>query len=340
MRAFAAVAATFLVHAALQHESAASRAAVAVSGPAAGDAPEALLASLREADIVLFRVFDRLATANAQLCDRKAGSAGMLVHSEAVYEGEMRAQARDFFGFEGPVAVEGVIDGGPAARAGVAQDDTIVAIEGVPLARPAYDRPALTALLREIGAAGADGTLSIGVRRNKVAQTFQIGTVPACAALIELRIAPGLKAGTDGDIIQVDSGLFNLVADEEAMLAAVVAHELAHVVLDHPGRLEAARVSRGLLRGFGRSGKLWRRTEAEADLLSVYLLANAGYDPGAAAAFWENYGRRLDSFLGLPTHQGWKKRARATAAEAAKVRAMAQRPAFPHWFVDRHTPLR
>lgn len=309
------------------------------SAAAADQADETVLASLRDADLALFRVFDRLVTANAALCDRKAGSAGMLVHSLATYASGLRDSAKAFFSFAGPVAVEEVLPGGPAARAGVARNDSILSIAGAPLPLAAYDRRQLAALLRELGAAGADGRLDIGVLRGGRALTFQIGTIPSCAALLELRITPRLGAATDGDIIQVDTGLYNLVAGDEAMLAAVVAHELGHVVLDHPRRLDEAKVSRGPLRGFGRSGRLWRRTETEADLLSVYLLANAGYDPGAAAALWERHGRRIDPILGLPTHSGWRTRARSLAAEAAKVRATTQRPAFPGWFRDRHRPL-
>ncbi len=230
--------------------------------------------------------------------------------------------------------------GGPAERAGVAQDDTIASVDGAPLPLASYDRRQLTELLRAIGKSGAGGRLDIAVERGTVTHAFQIGTVPSCAALVELRITPNLGAATDGDIIQIDSGLFNLVAADEEMLAAVIAHELAHIALDHPRRLDEAKVARGLLGGFGRSGRLWRRTETEADLLSVYLLANAGYDPGAAAALWERYGKRLNPFVTLPTHSGWRTRARGNAEEAAKVRTMKHRPAFPHWFADRHQPLR
>jgi predicted Zn-dependent protease len=37
--------------------------------------------------------------------------------------------------------------------------------------------------------------------------------------------------------------------------------------------------------------KVIKATEAEADRLSVWLMANAGYDPEAAISFWERYGK-------------------------------------------------
>ena len=56
--------------------------------------------------------------------------------------------------------------------------------------------------------------------------------------------------------------------------------------------LDAAGVDRGRFKELGRSARLFRQTEAEADRLSVWLLAGAGYDPEAAARFWRKFGRR------------------------------------------------
>ena len=40
-----------------------------------------------------------------------------------------------------------------------------------------------------------------------------------------------------------------------------------------------------------------RRTEREADRLMPWLLANAGYDPAAAARFWRQWGKKHDAGL-------------------------------------------
>ena len=54
----------------------------------------------------------------------------------------------------------------------------------------------------------------------------------------------------------------------------------------------------GLARQFGRNRRLSRLAEVEADLLSVHLLANAGYDPAIAPQFWHSdAGRVLGSGL-------------------------------------------
>ena len=136
---------------------------------------------------------------------------------------------------------------------------------------------------------------------------------------------PGGKVG-------VYTGLLP-VAETEAGLGAVLAHEVAHVVARHG----AERLSQGLLAQFGAAaiqigmagkdpgvtrgvleayglgatvGVLlpWGRTqEAEADHIGLILMAKAGYDPHAALSLWERMqkteGRqRAPEFLS--THPG------------------------------------
>jgi hypothetical protein len=99
---------------------------------------------------------------------------------------------------------------------------------------------------------------------------------------------------------------------EDELLAAALAHELAHNLLGHRARLDA-------------SGRAWSKvkaTERQADRLSVWLLANAGYAPDAALRFFERWGPATD--LGLftePSHDRWKTRVTRIASEIAALRA-------------------
>jgi Zn-dependent protease with chaperone function len=155
-----------------------------------------------------------------------------------------------------------------------------------------------------------------------------------------VKISDDLNAQTDGDIVQVDSGLMNLVADQDEF-AAIVAHELAHIVLEHPRRLTAAHVSRGLFKGFGRSARLFKETENEADRLSVTLMANADYDTQAAVRYWLTYGPQLNDHGGLgSTHLPWQARAKLIAAAVARISRQAPRPIIPAWIDSRTQPLR
>ncbi|MGE0180084.1 MAG: peptidase M48, Ste24p, partial [Sphingomonas sp.] len=67
--------------------------------------------------------------------------------------------------------------------------------------------------------------------------------------------------------------------------------------------------------------RLIRETEAEADRLSVWLLARAGYDPEAAGRFWRRFGQRGLNIFGSPTHGGWRGRLSRFDSEIAIMRA-------------------
>jgi predicted Zn-dependent protease len=93
----------------------------------------------------------------------------------------------------------------------------------------------------------------------------------------------------------------------------VAAHELSHNLLAHRDRINAAK-----------SGKtrLIKSTEEEADRLSVWLMANAGYDPQAAITFWERYG--AETGLGIftaPTHYRWQDRVAMLRREIEAMQA-------------------
>lgn len=114
-----------------------------------------------------------------------------------------------------------------------------------------------------------------------------------------------------GGKVVVYSGLLP-VARNEAGLAVVVGHEIAHAVADHGGE----RMSQQLLAQFGgmaldaalqsrpdQTRQLWmgvygagaqygvlmpfnRQQESEADRLGLVFMAMAGYDPNEAVTFW------------------------------------------------------
>jgi hypothetical protein len=94
-------------------------------------------------------------------------------------------------------------------------------------------------------------------------------------------------------------------------------------LLDHPARLKALGVDRGLLGQLGKSAGQIKATEIEADRLSVWLMANAGYDPHGAVRFWSRFGPKHDKgIFSAPTHYRWKKRVALLAAEIAALQAV------------------
>jgi predicted Zn-dependent protease len=78
------------------------------------------------------------------------------------------------------------------------------------------------------------------------------------------------------------------VAQNEAQLAAVLSHEMAHA-LAHHGSERVARERSGA--GILGSLKYDRFQEAEADKIGVFLMPFAGYDPDEAVNFWRRMAR-------------------------------------------------
>jgi predicted Zn-dependent protease len=87
-----------------------------------------------------------------------------------------------------------------------------------------------------------------------------------------------------GGKIVVFSGILP-VADNDAQLATVLSHEIAHALAHHSNerltREESGRV------GFLMEKAFDRRQESEADHIGVFLMTFAGYDPEEAVQFWE-----------------------------------------------------
>lgn len=120
-----------------------------------------------------------------------------------------------------------------------------------------------------------------------------------------------------GGYVGVNTGLFQVVHDEN-QLAAVMGHEIAHVIARHP----AERMSRQALVGTGTAVlggaapelaniaaaaatlglvlPFSREQESEADAIGLQYMARAGYDPHAAVEVWQNFaalGNSGPSFL-------------------------------------------
>ncbi len=100
--------------------------------------------------------------------------------------------------------------------------------------------------------------------------------------------SPGVIAfAQPGGYIYLSRGLLAL-ASNEAEIAAVVAHEMAHVLLRHGAyRQQLQRSMAGRTPGeiAGATNRLTRAQELQADERSVALLAAAGYDPNTQERF-------------------------------------------------------
>ncbi|MDJ0275635.1 M48 family metallopeptidase [Sphingomonas sp. 2R-10] len=300
----------------------------------------ATLEALRAADLRLGAIGYRLATANAPLCSEQSPVTGMIVHAIDQYAVDEQPTARTVFGFATGVAVEAVVPGSAAARAGVRADDSIVSVNGrpVPVAKGGGHLVTRDALVALLDSQPADRPLPLVLRRAGRDSAVTIPASPGCRTLFELKVGDGLDAVADGRLVQISSRFLDRFADPQ--LAVVVAHELSHNILRHHDRLEAAKVSRGLLRELGRNGRIFRSTEDDADRLGVHLLRNAGWEPALAVAFWKGPGARIDGgIFHSRTHSSAGRRAELIAAEIAALPPNAPVPYLPPVLATRDRPL-
>ncbi len=296
---------------------------------------------LRQADTRLASIGYRLATANAALCRDLQPGTGATLHALDQYDPALRPAARQVFGFATSVAVELVVPGSPADRAGIVADDGVVAIDDGALSvggDGAATDATRDAAVERIAAAPPTARLRLSLIRSGVARVATLMPVPECRVNFELLLGRKLVADSDGLQVQVGAAYLARYSDDQ--VAVIVAHELSHIILRHRARLEAARVHWGMLGQVGRSARLFHQTEDAADQLSVSLLRNAGYDPALAVRFWQHDVGTLDGgMFHSPTHGSSGARARAIAAEIARIPAGAPTPYSPPVLATRDQAL-
>ncbi|KAF9580875.1 hypothetical protein BGW38_002301 [Lunasporangiospora selenospora] len=99
-----------------------------------------------------------------------------------------------------------------------------------------------------------------------------------------------------GKIVIYD-GVFRLLKDDENLVAAVVAHELAHLIQGHLDEREGRKVVMAVAAGISNHILIAARflaqvpmeqgNEKEADILSLSIMGLAGYDPQYVLQIWK-----------------------------------------------------
>lgn len=275
---------------------------------------------LRAKDARVSRIGYELATANAPFCSRLTPATGLLLHDLAAYGDGAALKAA--LGLSGDVAIQAVVPGSPAAKAGLGADMALQSVAGLHVVSMPVDSGKRWERLETIRVTmakvlTADSAISVQPIGGAM---LTIEGVPSCASRFE--VGPlGKRAVADGDRIVIgDNFPGHAWADE--LLAGVMAHELAHNVLAHRAWLDA----------HGRKQKWIRLTEREADRLAPWLLANAGYDPEAAVRFMQTWGpAHSGGILRKRTHDGWDERLEIMQAEVPLVRAQLATTGRADW---------
>jgi Zn-dependent protease with chaperone function len=274
-------------------------------------------AQLRRVDTVAFRI----RTANRADCKQWV-SAQIGLH--AVTPQSLPRKYRSFSAealnltWARPTVIS-VVDGSPAAQAGIVDGDQITALDGelVPVTGTAGW---IGGWLKRNG----ETPVRVDLRRDGIDRTVAVQPVISCAIPIILRTEPSLNAFTDGSKIVIYSSMLR-VARTDSELAVIIGHELAHANLGHTGKKKVnaligavggALVDGGFMLGGIYTGGTFSKHfetagaqaysiafEREADYVGAYYAARAGYDVSGAEQIWWAMGQELpDSIRFAKTH--------------------------------------
>ncbi len=284
------------------------------AGAGAQDDRDALLA-LNRLDARVANIAYRLSVRNVALCPKTVPQLGLTFHAIEQYEGRFRVAAASLFGLGDAPAVLAVVDGGPADKAGIRVSTMFTKINGVAIVdalggvKSGYER--VENLERLIEAAALTPPIRLTLGRASPAAEVRLTGTPGCASRVQVEPGTTLNAYADDTYVKLTSAVAEYAKDD-GELAAIIAHEMAHNILDHQTRLNA----------IGRSRANIRMTEIEADKLSVKLLNGAGYDPLAAARFWARFGKKTGAgIFSTGTHLRTKPRVKLLEDEAALLTA-------------------
>jgi beta-barrel assembly-enhancing protease len=235
-----------------------------------------LLADAQAQDAGVAAIAYRLQVRGLPLCPHPVPLTGLVIHDLSQYPRSQRGAAQAQFSLGGFPAVLAVVPGSAAARAGLIVNDSIIAIDGV---APPRGRPDLVEAALERALAAGPVTLSL--TRGGTAMSIRLTGAPGCPSRVQVIPGNALTRQADGTYVQITGAVLReVVSDDE--LAGILAHEIAHNILKHRLWLDKN----------GRSTSNVLKTEIEADKMSVYLVAQAGYDPLAPAQFRARFGRK------------------------------------------------
>ena len=250
-----------------------------------------LFKSQYEYDAYLSNFMDNILVKNKDLCRHKMYSAGIQFSEKVVIN--PKGVGKSFQNFP---QVYGISDNFPAVKSGLKKGDIILTLNNTKVVNMSVKDIAKKLNTRK------NNALRVYRPSDKKRYSVKVAGKTSCEMLLYTYDDKNLNATADGSIVRMHSGLIDFLAKEQ-YIQAVLAHEVAHNILAH--RYSAKRNSTtGLVLGallgavianqnggdkdkyaedFSKLGagianmKYSHEFEAEADYLSVYLLARSGY---------------------------------------------------------------
>lgn len=272
-------------------------------------------------------------TANVAACDKRVGAD---IGASWVTEADLRAWpddrldvAKRRFGVSRRPVLDHVVEGGPAAAAGLRRWDKIVAVAGQPMP---VDGAGRSDIARILGSGAQDRPIGITYERDGETASGTLTPVTACDIAVTLVDDDEPNAFADGRSVYITTGLYRIETD--IGLQAVIAHQMAHILEGHV-RSEKARRAIGATADVGvtvavnalvvfaglvsalsgddvempdepldtgwflrdTAGRMFAHSdEREADVLSLAMLERSGVPAEAAVEFWRDLAAEPDGF--------------------------------------------
>ena len=274
-----------------------------LAGPETGSAWAAPMpgSSLRADDYRIGTVTYRLATRGASFCRQSHPLTGLMLHHLGEYPPSRRTEASRRFGLTRGPGVLAVVEGSPAAQAGLVAGDVLLSVGKKPFPSPddaaaevddKKRRRLMDAAEAQLEEQLRSGPATLEVYRDGRTLPVSLTPVTGCPARGRLARSRQPNAFADGRWAVMTTKLLGFMRNDDE-LAVAMAHELAHNILGHPGELEGV-VPKGILRNIGKNAARVHKTEEEADRLGIKLVWAAGYDVSAAIPFWRRLYAKYD----------------------------------------------
>lgn len=294
---------------------------------ASDDGPGAIYRQLQAQDARLATILYRLNRGATTWCTPQR-DAGWLLGDVRQYPAARREMVRQALGLAADtmVFVAAVIPGGPADQAGIRPGAALLTVNGQPIDgadMPSATRAPLDAVEAAVASALAAGDGPL------VFTTALPGEVPVERALLSAPDScaiPGQISSNDDEWATSNGSKLAVPIraarqmDDDA-LTAVVAHEMAHILLRHRAAALADEAAYPGGRNAATRNSRYRTRELEADARALELLDRAGADPAVLVAYLRAQERQqLLPGMAFPRHPSWAQRRRVAEALLARLR--------------------
>lgn len=248
----------------------------------------------------LHRVVYPILAANASLCDaRVAYAAGFVVESrfDQIFDYQAASAAA---GLDDRLSVIAVAPNSPAAKAGMAPGDRLVAVGGTALAPTYRARDEMAKLFADTGPV-ATLTLERAISSGEWARRdVTVARERICDMQSRVMVTEVINAYATGSELVATTGLLRFLPDD-AEFAVIVGHEIAHNIERHAGTGVGNPRIASLMdffnsvwsakpkEGNGVRTPISQAYEAEADYVGLYLIARAGFPPAAAQNVYRRF---------------------------------------------------